>query len=160
MMARRPRRGALALALALAMTPACDDAAVTPLTLRLIDDVPACPVLQLGAVVSVELVAIGATRDGADCQLARACLAVARSGTLAGLEAELAAAPQPVLDVSTASLSRIRVRGFPQQGCAGEVGLCGIGDPARSADGQLEVPVVCDGRLASRCPTDALPACP
>lgn len=153
-------RAALGFAAALAVTACAEDPVVTPMTLDLVDDAPECVMLQVGTIRSVEVMAVGATDAGADCRLDRACIEVSLSVNVDALEDQLAAAPQPVLDVETDQLVRVWVRGFDAQGCGGTLRLCGIADTDAAVAGRLGVPVVCDTRLADRCPADDLPACP
>lgn len=150
----------LALTLMVIASGCGGEADVVPMTLHLIDDAPACLLVQVGMVRSVELVAVGSGAGGADCQLARACIEVDPTSSVPGLEDQLAAAPQPALDVETERLGSVRLRGFDTTGCEGTVQLCGIADVDAEIDGELDIPVVCDGRVTARCPSTPLTACP
>lgn len=150
----------LAIGLAVSLAACIGDATIGTLDLRLVDDAPACLPVQVGMIGSVEVVAVGETAGGAECQLDRVCVEVSLTGSVAGLESQLAAAPAPLLDVPTAALRGVRVRGLSQQGCGGEVRMCGVATIPEAPTDPLAVPVVCDGRLAARCPASTLPACP
>jgi hypothetical protein len=142
---------------------ACDapPAEVHDLTLDLADDVPACGALQVAAVSSVEIVAIGEDAAGNACRLARACREVATSASVDAVEDRLMAQAQPVIDVETAALVRVRVQGFTGQGCEGDVAMCGAADAPPGGEGALEVKLTCElGPITERCPATPLPPCP
>lgn len=149
-----------AAALAVVVSACAGDASITAVELRLRDEAPACLAVQVAMVKSVEVIAVGEAAGGADCQLDRACVEVSPTTSVTALDAQLAAAPTPLLDVPTAALRSVRVRGLSQQACGGEVQLCGVADLAAATAGHLDVAVVCDNRLAGRCPTATLPPCP
>ena len=147
--------------LALGMLAACtEDPALAPLTLHLVDDAPACLAVQVAMVKSVEITALGTSAGGVTCQLDRACVEVSISSSLGALEDRLAAAPQPALDVETGRLANVQIRGYSLGGCAGDIQMCGIADTDAAAAEMLAVPMVCDGRIGTRCAATTLPLCP
>jgi hypothetical protein len=119
-------------------------------------DGPACTATELGAVrvLSVELLGIA---DGQPCSLGKRC--VFDVGALEGVDdvaALLAAANQPLVDVTDDDAHTVAIIGHAES-CwgTGDHVMCGYADLGEVQDGVLAVPMKC-----MACPDDEILFCP
>ncbi|MEZ4452984.1 MAG: hypothetical protein R3B09_26225 [Nannocystaceae bacterium] len=149
----------LACACACAYVGACTPAPEV-VDLELADDAScASPAIDGLASLSVE---VYGDADGELCTLARRCVTVDAAASIADLEATLAAATQPLVDVELEGARQIAVLGHARLGCGeGDRRLCGFADLADLAGASLPVPIRCDvGEPPTLCPLEVPPFCP